>query len=55
MAGVVLVWLACGVINYFIMKSKGYENNTCLLFGVLGVLTGLIGLIIALCKRDLNK
>ncbi len=51
----VIIWLLCGVLCYFIMKSKGYDNNTCLTHGVGGVLLGFIWLIVVLCKKDNNN
>lgn len=48
----VIIWLLCGVLCYFIMKSKGYDNNTCLTHGVGGVLLGFIWLIVVLCKKE---
>lgn len=47
----ILLWLACGVICYFIMKSKGYSNDACLLHGVGGFFLGFIWLIVDLCKK----
>ena len=46
-----ILWLACGVICYFIMKSKGYPNDACLLHGVGGFLLGFIWLIVDICKK----
>lgn len=54
MATVLILWLLCGVLCYFIMKSKGYPNDTCLMNGVGGVLLGFIWLVVVLCKKD-NK
>ena len=55
MATVLILWLLCGVLCYFIMKSKGYPNDTCLMNGVGGVLLGFIWLIVVLCKTDNKK
>ena len=50
-----ILWLLCGVICYFIMKSKGYPNDACLMHGVGGILLGFIWLIICLAKRNYNE
>ena len=47
-----ILWLLCSVVCYFIMKSKGYPNNTCLKHGIGGFFLGLIWVIVVLCKRD---
>lgn len=47
-----ILWLSCGVINYFVIRSKGYPNSVCLTYGVCGFLFGFIGLIFALCKES---
>lgn len=47
-----IFWLLCGVVCYFIMKSKGYPNDNCLAHGVGGALLGVIWLIVVLCKKD---
>ena len=51
----VIIWLLCGVLCYFIMKSKGYDNNICLTHGVGGVLLGFIWLIVVLLKKENGK
>lgn len=48
---ILLTWMACGVICYGIMKSKGYPNNKCLLHGVGGFIGGFIWLIVCLVKK----
>ena len=51
--GIVLIfWLLCGVVCYFIMKSKGYPNSTCLMFGVLGALFGIFMIILTLFEKN---
>ena len=52
MVVVLILWLLCGVLCYFIMKSKGYPNNTCLKHGIGGFLLGFIWLIVVLVKKD---
>lgn len=50
-----ILWLACGVINYFVVKSKGYPNRVCLTYGVCGFLFGFVALIFALCKKPFTN
>lgn len=50
-----ILWLSCGVINYFVTKSKGYPNNICRVNGVCGFLFGFVGLVVALCKKDYDS
>jgi len=50
MAVLLILWLSCGVLCYFIMKSKGYPNNTCLNHGIGGALLGIIWIVVVLCK-----
>lgn len=50
-----ILWLACGVVCYFIMKSKGYPNDSCLLHGVGGFLLGFIWLIVDICKEPCQQ
>lgn len=52
---VLIFWLLCGVVCYFIMKSKGYPNNTCLAHGVGGALLGVIWIIVVLCKKNCDE
>lgn len=47
----IIIWLACGVICYGVMKSKGYPNNECLGNGVGGFVGGIIWLIVCLVKK----
>ena len=55
MVVVLILWLLCGVLCYFIMKSKGYPNNTCLKHGIGGFLLGFIWLIVVLVKKDYRR
>ena len=50
-----IFWLLCGVVCYFIMKSKGYPNNTCLAHGVGGALLSIIWIIVVLCKKNCSE
>lgn len=52
---VLILWLACGVICYFVMKSKEYPNDACLLHGVIGFLLGFIWLIVVICKKPYQQ
>lgn len=52
---VLIFWLLCGVVCYFIMKSKGYPNDACLMHGVGGTLLGVIWLIVVLCKKNCDE
>lgn len=47
-----ILWLLCGVICYFIMKSKGYPNSSCLAHGLGGLLLGIIWVIVTALKKD---
>lgn len=47
----IIVWMACGVVCYGVMKSKGYPNNECLANGVGGFVGGFIWLIVCLVKK----
>lgn len=48
---ILIIWMACGVICYGVMKSKGYPNNECLANGVGGFVGGFIWLIVCLVKK----
>lgn len=48
---VLIIWMACGVICYGVMKSKGYPNNECLGNGVGGFVGGFVWLIVCLVKK----
>lgn len=48
---VLIIWMACGVVCYGVMKSKGYPNNECLANGVGGFVGGFIWLIVCLVKK----
>lgn len=50
-----ILWLLCGVICYFIMKSKGYPNNECLGNGIGGFVGGFIWLIVCLVRKPYNE
>lgn len=50
-----IFWLLCGVVCYFIMKSKGYPNNTCLAHGVGGALLGVFWIIFVLVKKNYDE
>lgn len=47
-----ILWMACGVVCYFIVKSKGYPNESCLKHGVLGFFFGFIWIIVVLIKKE---
>jgi len=49
---ILLLWMACGVVCYFIVKSKGYPNDSCLKHGVLGFFLGFIWIIVVLTKKE---
>lgn len=49
-----ILWLFCGVLCYFIMKSKGYPDSECFGNAVGGFIGGIIWLIIVLCKRPFD-
>lgn len=51
----IIIWLACGVICYGVMKSKGYPNNECLGNGVGGFVGGIIWLIVCLVKKPYDR
>ena len=55
MASVLILWLLCGGVCYFIMKSKGYPNNACLAHGVGGALGGFIWIIVVLLKKNYSE
>ena len=50
-----ILWLLCGVICYFIMKSKGYPNSSCLAHGLGGLLLGIIWVIVTALKKDYQE
>lgn len=51
MAVLLILWLLCSVLCYFIMKSKGYPNQTCLNNGIGGFFLGFFWLIAVLTKK----
>ena len=52
---VLILWIACSVLCYAIMKSKGYPNERCLTHGVGGFFLGFIWLIVVLLHSPYNK
>ena len=46
-----VIWLLCGVICYLILRNKGYNEEVCLLHGILGTFLGLIWVVVALIKK----
>ena len=52
---VLILWIACSVLCYAIMKSKGYPNERCLKHGVGGFFLGFIWLIVVLLYSPANK
>lgn len=55
MAMLLILWLFCGVISYFISKSKGYPEKDCLTQGVLGFLFGFFSLLYNLFRAPYNN
>lgn len=51
MAILLILWLLCGVLCYFIMQSKGYPNQTCLNNSIGGFLLGFFWLFAVLTKK----
>lgn len=51
---VLILWIACSVLCYAIMKSKGYPNEKCLAHGVGGFFLGFIWIIVVLCKKPFH-
>lgn len=54
MAILLILWLFCGVLCYFIMQSKGYPNQSCLNNSIGGFLLGFFWLIAVLIKEPYN-
>lgn len=52
---VLILWIACSVLCYAIMKSKGYPNERCLKHGVGGFFLGIAWLIVVLLYSPYNK
>ena len=50
-----ILWLMCGVLCYFIAKSKGYPDSECFGNAVGGFLGGIIWLIVVMLKKPFDK